>query len=525
MKKIFETLIMVMMFSAAASLFAAGQGQSGAANSNAPVTLELWYGATSSEAGPPPVDWKAVQIVRDTQNINWVLSMLPSSTGDRDTKINAAAANTLPDLFSVSRETLQNLVKTGLVAATDDLYASMPTWYKQYGGNDGKEYVTINGKAYGIAYMGGGQPRNEGIIIRKDWLDKLGLKAPVTTQDYLDVMKAFTFNDPDGNGRNDTYGFGAFLEINANEEGLGRRFDSFFGAFGVLGTWNLSRANPGLNIRKSAYFDALSYVKTLVDEKVIDPNWLSYGRDDFRAAWKQGRFGIMRENHSAYASESNYAPFDKNFPNGSWIVIDPPKGPRGELAVGSYTNSFGIIAVSAKAIKEGKGPAIARLFEWMATDDAYYLLGWGEKGVNYNLDPNGVPVVDGLPDPEKAYTKPAMIPLTQLRGYIQRNSDNELVSRYPTYKAPTSGKTMSALTVLRDMQNRPWLNVLGVDTLPVPNSDLKRFYEQRVIEFVTGQRQLTRANWEACVAEFDNLGGLDWEKAGIASAEANGYLK
>lgn len=58
-------------------------------------------------------------------------------------------------------------------------------------------------------------------------------------------MKAFTLNDPDGNGKNDTWGYGAFIEINNFEEGLGRRLDPFFGAFGVAGTWNMTKAGAG----------------------------------------------------------------------------------------------------------------------------------------------------------------------------------------------------------------------------------------------------------------------------------------
>ncbi|MDR0635720.1 MAG: extracellular solute-binding protein [Treponema sp.] len=521
----FVCLLLLALMTAGA-LFASGAAAPRQAAGNQAVTLDFWFGATSSEAGPPPAEWKAFQIVREKLNINWVLTMLPSSDGDRKTKINAAAAaNALPDMFLVPRDILPSLANIGVIASVDELYDLMPSWYKQYGGPDGREFTSFNGKSYGIAYNGGGQPRNEGMLIRKDWLDNLGLQVPVSTEDYLAVMRAFTFNDPDGNGQNDTYGYGAFIDISANTEGLGSRMDPFFGAFGVVGTWNLSKTSPGLNVRKPAYLEALSYVKSIIDEKVIDPNWMSYARDDFRAAWKQGRFGIMRENHSAYASEANYAPFDKNFPNGDWIVLDPPKGPRGEQAVGSYSNSYGIIAVSAKAIQAGKGPAIARLFEWMASDEAYYLLGWGELGVNYTLDANNVPGVDGLPDPNKAYTKPEMIPFTQLRGYIQRNTDAELVSRYPTYKAPTSGKTMSALLTLRDMQKRPWNTVVGVDTLPTPSADIKRFYEQGVMEFLTGERQLTRANWDAWVADFDQLGGQAWEKAGVDMARESNFLR
>jgi putative aldouronate transport system substrate-binding protein len=108
---------------------------------------------------------------------------------------------------------------------------------------------------------------------------------------------------------------------------------------------------------------------------------------------------------------------------------------------------------------------------------------------------------------------------------VYYNSEVELLSRYPTYKAPTSGKTMSALTVLFDMQKRAWTPNLGSDTLPNPNADLKRFYEQGVIEFALGQRQLTQANWTAWVQEFGRMGGDQWEKDCLDAAEASGYIK
>jgi ABC-type glycerol-3-phosphate transport system substrate-binding protein len=44
--------------------------------------------------------------------------------------------------------------------------------------------------------------------IRKDWLDKLGLAAPTTMDEIYSVMKAFANQDPDGNGKHDTYGIG-----------------------------------------------------------------------------------------------------------------------------------------------------------------------------------------------------------------------------------------------------------------------------------------------------------------------------
>ncbi|MDR2480634.1 MAG: extracellular solute-binding protein [Treponema sp.] len=517
-----KRMMVLWVIAAALTFTACDKGKGGASG---PVTIELWYGAAVTEAGPPPADWKVLRIIKQKLNINLRLSALPSSEPDQDVKINAAAAgNTLPDIFMVRRDPFINVARVGVIAPVDDLYHLMPNRSNIHYDADSRSFTTINGKSYGFASPGT-IAKNEGVLIRKDWLDKLGLAVPVTLDDYLNVMKAFTTRDPDGNGRADTYGFGAFIEINNFEEGLGRRFDPFFGAFGVAGTWNLTRNAPGLNVRKPAYCDALVFVKRMIDEKVIDPNWVSYNKDDFRAAWKQGRFGIMREQNAAFAAENNYSSFDKMFPSGEWMVIDPPIGPDGQQSVGVYTQAYRIYAVSSNAMKAGKGPAIAKLLEWMSSNEGYFLLGWGEEGVNFVFDENGVPSVQGIPDPSKGFTVPAMQPYTQLRNMVYYNSEIELLARYPAYRAPTSGKTMSALTVLRDMQSCPWTPNTGGDALPAPNADLKRFYEQGVAEFLTGKRQLTRSNWNTWVSEFDRMGGRDWETAGIMAAESSGYLR
>ncbi|MDR1231599.1 MAG: extracellular solute-binding protein [Spirochaetaceae bacterium] len=509
----------------AAAVLALGcSGKKADAAAGGPVTIELWYGAAVTEAGPPPADWPVLRLIKDKLNIDLRLTALPSNESDQDVKVQAAgASNTLPDLFMVRRTAWLNLIRNGLVAPVDDLFALMPHRTSVQYDADSRAHTTVDGVSYGFASPGA-VIKNEGMLIRKDWLDKLGLAVPVTTEDYINVMRAFTNNDPDGNGRKDTYGYGAFIEIDAMSEGAGRRFDPLMGAFGVAGTWSLAAGEPGLNVRKPAYYDGLAYIKRMVDEGIIDPNWTSAGKDDFRAAWKQGRFGIMREQNAAFAAESNYAPFDKNFPNGEWIVIDPPKGPNGDLSAGVYTQGYRIYAVSKRAADAGKGPAIARLLEWMSSDEGYYLLGWGEQGVNYMLDENGVPVATGLPDDSKAFSKPEMQPITQLRNLVYYNGEIELLARYPTYTTAVSGKTMSALTVMRDMQARPWTPNIGADALPTPSTDLQRFYRQGVAEFLTGQRALNPQAWTAWVTGFDQQGGANWEKDGIAAAEAQNYL-
>lgn len=537
MKNFFKNLALIALILAVASPVFAKKWK---VNKDGTVDIELWYGAAVTEAGPPPADWAAYKIIKEKLGINLVLTALPSNESDQDTKINAAgAANALPDLFMVSSNSFQILVKQKLLAPVDDMFAMMPNRTKKLYDKDARAFSTVNGVCYGLSQPGT-IVRNEGVVIRQDWLDKLGLKTPKTTDEFLEVMKAFTFKDPDGNGKNDTYGLGAYIELKPISEGLGCRFDPWFGAFGVAGTWSMAKESAGLNVNKPEYYEALTFIKKIVDAKVIDPNWTAYKKDDYRASWKQGKFGIWREQNAALASESNYAPFDQNFPKGNIVIIDPPVGPKGKSAAGVYEQSYRTYAVSAQASKQviknwkdvdgtkktiTKKEMIARLLEWMSSDEGYYLLGWGVEGVNYVKDPKtGAPTKEGLPNPKLAFSKSAMQPLTQLRNMVYYNSDIELASRYPTYITAVSKKEMSSLKALRTMQSKPWTPCIGASLLPLPDADLQRFYEQGVVEFMTGKRQLTKANWDAWLDEFNKMGGKAWEQAGVAKMKEAGLL-
>lgn len=64
--------------------------------------------------------------------------------------------------------------------------------------------ASINGKTYGV-YRGRELGRN-GVYYRQDWLEKVGLEQPKTIDDFYHMLKAFKEKDPDGNGKDDTYG-------------------------------------------------------------------------------------------------------------------------------------------------------------------------------------------------------------------------------------------------------------------------------------------------------------------------------
>ncbi|MFC4138456.1 MULTISPECIES: ABC transporter substrate-binding protein [unclassified Microbacterium] len=60
----------------------------------------------------------------------------------------------------------------------------------------------VDGKTYGIPYSA----QANALYVNKEWLDKLGLEAPTNWDELVAVAEAFTKQDPDGNGKDDTYG-------------------------------------------------------------------------------------------------------------------------------------------------------------------------------------------------------------------------------------------------------------------------------------------------------------------------------
>ncbi len=455
--------------------------------------------------------------------------ILPTGT-DGEAKLNAAAAaNAIGDLVQMvnanndNRGALMKIYKQGLLAPVDKLLPLMPERVKKHYNDPFLISLTTLDKAlYGLAEPPP-LPKREGLVVRKDWLDKLGLKAPTTLDELMQVAKAFTEKDPDGNGKADTFGFGGFV----NGQGIGDRFDFIFGAYGVPGVW--SWANPaqfGLLVRNAEYPKALGYMKQLVDAKVIDPDWPTVKRDEFRARWKQGKFGIMWEDFAALANQSNYAAFDKNFPTAEWIALPAPKGPSGQAAYGVYTGRGQIFAISKKAADAGKGEAIARLLEWMATDEGYFLLGFGTKDVNYKIDKDGNITTEGL-DPKQAWTAPERQPFTQMRNQlVYYNTPQEIKARYPSYKTQ-NGRTMDPMAFLQFFQGQPWLDGRAIQVINRPSNaaDFERYYNQGLIEFALGQKPLNDQTWGEFLKGLDGLGAKEYEAAAKKSLQDAGLLK
>jgi len=495
------------------------------------VDLEIWLIPTSSQAPAPADNWIGYKTIKDKLNINLKYVALPTGA-DGETKLNAAAAaNALPDFFETvsttsERNKLIDLNKQGLVAPVDSLLPMMPTRVKTHY-NDPSSFTlaNIDGKQMGFVEKPN-LPRREGLVIRKDWLDKLGLKMPTTVDELIAVAKAFTTQDPDGNGKNDTYGIGGFFD---GSWGGGQRFAFIWGAYGVPDLWNWGDpANFGLSVRTPEFRQALEKFRAINDAKIIDPDWATINRDEFRIRWPQGRYGIMWEDFSALSSPANYAKFDVNFPTGEWVPVPALKGGSGKNYLAAY-GSVGIFtAVSKKSMDAGKGPAIAKLLEWMASPEGYYLLGFGVEGVNYKLDKDGVVTTEGLSDPKLAWTDASQQANTQMRNQlIYINDPKEVQARYPS-SASKNGRTISQMAFYQFFSTQPWLDSIPGQLILKPSNqaDLQRYYNENFQAFALGTKPLNDQTWADFLKGLDaNVNAAKWEADTKKLLQDAGVLK
>lgn len=153
-----------------------------------------------------------VALAQEKLGIKMETVLLGGDSSNYDTKLRLAltGAEELPDVFPVyGTQMIADMIESGRVRAIDeDIEKYMPERLKEIYDKFPQTFfpVTKDGKTYGLA-CSPSLTEGQVMIIRQDWLDNLGLQAPADMDEFEAVIKAFTEEDPDGNGKKDTYGF------------------------------------------------------------------------------------------------------------------------------------------------------------------------------------------------------------------------------------------------------------------------------------------------------------------------------
>lgn len=228
---------------------------------------------------------------------------------------------------------------------------------------------TEDGKLKSVPTAAGGQLWT--FQIRKDWLENLGLEMPTTMEELLDVARAFTFDDPDGDGENNTYGFsstggGASLgtDLNALQVGFSGHANNFY----ITDDGEVS--HPLID---GSYHEFLDYVSTIVEEGLIDPDWYTQSWGDRTPKTYKGEYGIVYYPVEAVHTETNNSRHDDEVIGWYDILVLESGVINGSGLLGT------VRTVSASCAEDpAKMEIICKFFEDTALgQENYYVLRYG----------------------------------------------------------------------------------------------------------------------------------------------------
>ncbi|MBA2938906.1 ABC transporter substrate-binding protein [Paenibacillus sp. CGMCC 1.16610] len=416
-----------------ASLVACGSNDSGdktaasASPSAAPAKQEPvkidWLGYDSNAQVENPDTNPVVKLVQDKFNVKFNLWYADAQKWDETLNMRFAAGE-MPDFMKISNiQTLPKLITQNVAAPIDEaLVRKVAPNYAKYIDSVNKnawDFGKVNGKLYALP---GTNPRSmypTVIVWRQDWLSKVGItKTPETLTEVEDALTKFRNNDPDGNGKKDTYGMSDFA-IPIIMGAFGRpAFDDVKAAakeparalMPMLKDGKVVTAATQPEMREA--LDVLSkwYKAGLIDpEFITSENTTGYWADS--QAFYNNKIGltgkgmfyhwrnVLEPNNPADTLGGQYVNFNKSQPNGTIAFGKAPTGPKGASGApqwATYANSYIFTTKGAKDPKVVE--ATLKMIDATFTDYDYFLTvtqgikdqDWklnGEQFVNMDKDP------------------------------------------------------------------------------------------------------------------------------------------
>ncbi|MCI9141057.1 MAG: extracellular solute-binding protein [Lachnospiraceae bacterium] len=296
------------------------------------------------------------------------------------------ASKSLPMVFTANGNVLKNnnllmALDSDGFWALDDYIQDYPELYN-FVGEQVWENSKVHGKIYGIPRLRV-LPRN-GFMIRQDWLDALNLKTPETFDEFYEVAKAFTENDPDGNGQKDTMG------VVTSYQGVGNRgwngVQTLAVAFGAPNGWGYENGTMVPDFSTEEYMTALKYIKRLYDDGYLNKDFAEAGQsryDDF----DKGTYGIVSGVIDDVGGRNTNLP---QVVEGAKVTVVPALHAEGKEPRCNATSGYNGIIMFTKfgdgAIKSEEDlRKVLSYYNTLATQELQDMAIYGIEGIHYEV--------------------------------------------------------------------------------------------------------------------------------------------
>ncbi|MFC0629245.1 sugar ABC transporter substrate-binding protein [Kribbella deserti] len=312
--------------------------------------LELWARTTPGGDGEKGMQKLAAAFERASGQKVEVTAIFD----DFETKLaQRAAQKDLPDIVMNDSSQLGTMVTQGIVREVDLASVKGSDQLLQPALDAAK---SGDGKTYGLPYSA----QAAALLIRKDWRQKVGLPVPTNWDQFVALAKAFTTQDPDGNGKADTHGLAV---PGSTKRGYASwYFSNFLWAAGgdFIAKQADGKYKPAMSTPESVA--ATKWFRDLAcTTKVVQPGAATMDTPPTNESFEAGKTGM-------YVVGPYLLPrFDDALGKDKYEVVPAPKGPKDAtvlaeggsvyLMAGSPNeagqNAFAAFAISAEGQKIG----------------------------------------------------------------------------------------------------------------------------------------------------------------------------
>ena len=295
----------------------------------------------------------------------------------------------MPDIVNASDFGVMDLADDGAVIPLDDYLDLMPNIAAAVGEDRMSYWRQADGHIYTIPSIIN-VPGAQTMMVRQDWLDKLGLSEPQTWDEWVNLWKAIRDNDLNGNGDpSDEIPFDS--QYGADGE---RCFIPLLNAFGIKtsgdtqfcqmedGTYTMVYEHP-------KYPEFLKAMQELYAEGLLPKAFDSMYAEDMDAAMDENRLGTAF-NWAERCRTSSQALRETGVQDALWAAVAPICGPDGDQMTPERLMVMPMWCISSAAEKRGKVEGIIRFFNWYYSEEGSFLYSYGLPGISYEM-------VDGTP--------------------------------------------------------------------------------------------------------------------------------
>lgn len=316
------------------------------------------------------------------------------------------AANDAPDIcFTYYPEVVYNYVKNGGLCDVTDLLPQYGQDLVKLLGEEVLEYGQYDGRQMAIP----ARRVNRGTLttmIRKDWLDKLNLPIPTTTEEFYNTMVAFKEQDPGGLGEGVIpYG----LDYSA--------VDITWSSSNMLDSFKEPMTDEEMvavpDFGKPGYKEGVRFLNKLYNEGLVSPNFaLDKDSSQYQKDIASGKIGCFSNNtdYTWGRLDNLQKQLESTVPGAQFIPIDPFTNAEGKHPKKLY-EPIGMRIIIPKTCKN---PEVAiQYLNWMSDPEVLTDLQFGELGIHYMSEAEGYPTeivpADQVPEGKKKSTDVALV--------------------------------------------------------------------------------------------------------------------